>query len=124
MRNVFRNVDVIEPGRWLAGIRPPGLAAAREVAAGLALDAGTIAPPGERTMAPPGERTMAPPRVAAGAADFFARGFFAAGVAAGFAAALGLALGLAAGAADAIGRLGPPFAPRVASMLRTVRAAA
>jgi len=123
VRNVFRSVDVIEPGRWLAGIRPPGLAAAREVAAGLALDAGTIAPPGERTMAPPGERTMAPPRDAAGVAAFFARGFFAAGVAAGFAAAF-RALGLAAGAADAIGRFAPPFAPRVASMLRTVRAAA
>lgn len=126
VRSAPRSVDVIEPGRWLApNPRPPvarGVRARLAGAAGaadLALEVGTIAPPGERTMAPPGERTIAPPRDAAGAAAFRARGFFAAGVAAGFAAAfraLGLALGLAVGfPLPATGILAPPLTPRVFS---------
>jgi hypothetical protein len=114
--------------------------------AGLALETGTMAPPGERTIAPPGERTMAPPRDAAGAA-FRALGFFAAGFAAGAAAgaaflALGFAAGLDAGAAAAgaaaffalgfgagfsagaaADRFGPPLTPRVSSIPRTLRVA-
>jgi hypothetical protein len=88
---VPRRVDVIDPGRWLAGTRGAADAAGRP-AAGMALETGT--------MAPPGDRTMAPPRVAAGAA------FLAAAFAAFF---FGLAGSLATG------RLGPPFTPRVFS---------
>jgi hypothetical protein len=58
------------------------------------------------TIAPPGDRTMAPPRVvAAGVAAFF-----------GFAAAFAAVAGLAAG-------FFLPLTPRVASKLRTLRAA-
>jgi hypothetical protein len=144
VRSVLRSVDVIEPGRWLApNPRPPvarGVRARLAGAAGvadLALDVGTIAPPGERTMAPPGERTIAPPRDAAGdaaGAAFLALGFragFAAG-AAGAAAfrALGFRAGFSAGAAagafrargflagfsfPATARFGPPLTPRVLS---------
>jgi hypothetical protein len=108
--------------------------------AGLALETGT--------MAPPGERTIAPPRVDAAGAAFLALGFFAAGFAAGAAAgaaflALGFAAGLDAGAAAAgaaafralgfgagfsagaaAGRFGPPLTPRASSIPRTFRAAA
>lgn len=150
VRSAPRSVDVIEPGRWLApNPRPPvarGVRARLAGAAGaadLALEVGTIAPPGdrtiappgERTMAPPGERTIAPPRDAAGAAaDFLARGFragfaagaaagaafralgFRAGFAAGAAAGAFRALGFAAGAAAAAtGILAPPLTPRVFS---------
>ena len=94
--------------------------------AGLALETGTMAPPGERTIAPPGERTMAPPRDAAGAA-FLALGF-AAGLDAGAAAAgaaaffaLGFGAGFSAGAAA--DRFGPPLTPRVSSIPRTLRVA-
>jgi hypothetical protein len=138
---MLRSVDVIEPGRWLApNPRPPvarGVRARLAGAAGvadLALDVGTIAPPGERTMAPPGERTIAPPRVDAAGAAFLALGFragFAAG-AAGAAAfrALGFRAGFSAGAAagafrargflagfsfPATARFGPPLTPRVPS---------
>ncbi len=106
--------------------------------AGLALETGTMAPPGERTIAPPREGA------AAGAADFLARGFFAAGAAAAGVVAF-LALGFAAGAAVAVGaaafrargflagfsagagaaadRFGPPLTPRVSSIPRTLRVA-
>jgi hypothetical protein len=92
--------------------------------AGLALETGTMAPPGERTIAPPREGA------AAGAADFLARGFFAAGAAAAAGVVAFLALGFAAGAAvaaffargfgagfsrPATGILAPPLTPRVPS---------
>jgi hypothetical protein len=109
--------------------------------AGLALETGT--------MAPPGERTIAPPRDAAGdaaGAAFLALGFragFAAGAAGAAFLALGFAAGLDAGAAAAgaaafralgfgagfsagaaAGRFGPPLTPRASSIPRTFRAAA
>ena len=107
--------------------------------AGLALETGTMAPPGDRTIAPPREGA------AAGAADFLARGFFAAGAAAAAGVVAFLALGFAAGAAVAVGaaafrargflagfsagagaaadRFGPPLTPRVSSIPRTLRVA-
>ena len=107
--------------------------------AGLALETGTMAPPGERTIAPPREGA------AAGAADFLARGFFAAGAAAAGSAAFfvrGFRAGFSAGAAAAgaaafrvlgfgagfsagaaADRFGPPLTPRVSSIPRTLRAA-
>ena len=93
-RRVPRNVEVIDPGLWLAGTRGAADAGAGR-AAGLALLTGTIAPPGDRT--------MAPPRVLAGAAG--------AGLAAGFRA--GFLLGLAGSAATDL--LGPPLTPLVFS---------
>ncbi len=99
-----------------AGFALAGFAAAGAACfAGLALETGTIAPPGERT--------MAPPRLVAAGAAFFAMGFRA-GFSAG-AAAAGLAAFLAAGFAagfvaffagfpsPATGRLVPPFTPLV-----------